>query len=74
MIEATFDANIETNYQLKKSGNGVYAFVLKGDFIIEGQELSNRDGYGIWETNIITIESLSENSEILLMEVPMTLS
>lgn len=70
----TFDANIETNYQFKKSGNGVYAFVLKGDFMIEGQELSNRDGFGIWETNIITIESLSENSEILLMEVPMTLS
>ena len=69
-----FNPNIETNYQLKKSGNGVYAFVLKGDFIIEGQELSNRDGFGVWETNIITIEALSENSEILLMEVPMTLS
>jgi len=35
----TFDANIETNYQFKKSGNGVYAFVLKGDFMIEGKNL-----------------------------------
>jgi len=70
----TFDANIETNYQFKKSGNGVYAFVLKGDFIIEGQELSNRDGFGIWETNEIKIISKTGGSEILLMEVPMTLS
>jgi redox-sensitive bicupin YhaK (pirin superfamily) len=70
----TFDANIQTEYQFKKAGNGVYAFVLKGNFIIEGQELSNRDGYGIWDTNTITIESGSEDSEILLMEVPMMLS
>lgn len=70
----TFDANIQTEYQFKKAGNGVYAFVLKGNFIIEGQELSNRDGYGIWDTNTITIESVSEDSEILLMEVPMMLS
>ncbi len=69
----TFEANIQTEYQFKKAGNGVYAFVLKGDFIIEGQKLGNRDGFGIWETNIISIESLSEDSEILLMEVPMTL-
>ena len=69
----TFDANIETNYQLKKSGNGVYAFVLKGDFMIEGQELGHRDGFGIWETNEIQILSKTEGSEILLMEVPMTL-
>ncbi len=70
----TYDANIQTEYQFKKAGNGVYAFVLKGNFIIEGQELSNRDGYGIWDTNTITIESGSEDSEILLMEVPMMLS
>ncbi len=70
----TFDANIQTEYQFKKAGNGVYAFVLKGNFIIEGQELCNRDGYGIWDTNTITIESGSEDSEILLMEVPMMLS
>ncbi len=69
-----FDANIQTEYQFKKAGNGVYAFVLKGNFIIDGQELSNRDGYGIWDTNTITIESVSEDSEILLMEVPMMLS
>ena len=70
----TFDANIQTEYQIKKAGNGVYAFVLKGNFIIEGQELSIRDGYGIWDTKTITIESGSEDSEILLMEVPMMLS
>ena len=70
----TFDANIQTEYQFKKAGNGVYAFVLKGDFIIEGQRLSARDGFGIWDTNNIAIESLSNNSEILFMEVPMMLA
>ncbi|MFN7280246.1 MAG: pirin family protein [bacterium] len=58
-------------YSMKKTGNGVYAFVLSGSFHIEGFELDSRDGLGIWDTEGFTLRSNSDGSEILLMEVPM---
>jgi redox-sensitive bicupin YhaK (pirin superfamily) len=67
----TFDKEVEQTYQIKKPGNGVYAFVLKGGFLVEGQQLENRDGLGIWDTEMFTIQSNEQGSEILLMEVPM---
>ncbi|KQT18493.1 pirin [Chryseobacterium sp. Leaf404] len=68
-----FEKNIETNYQIRKKGNGVYAFILKGSAEIEGQELEKRDGFGVWEISDLNIRSTSDNTEILLMEVPMTM-
>lgn len=68
-----FDKDVETNYQLKKSGNGIYAFVLEGEFTIGDIPLQKRDGLGIWDTNSIAIKAVSEKAEILLMEVPMSL-
>jgi redox-sensitive bicupin YhaK (pirin superfamily) len=68
-----FDKDFSTLYQLKKKGNGVYAFVLNGDFTIGGVELNQRDGLGIWDTNSFSIQANSEGAEILLMEVPMQL-
>jgi redox-sensitive bicupin YhaK (pirin superfamily) len=64
------DKGFSTSYQVKKKGNGVYAFVLKGELNIEGKQLSARDGLGIWDTESISIKAEAE-SEILLMEVPM---
>ena len=69
----TFDNSKSTEYKLRKNGNGVYAFILSGDFTIEGQPLSARDGFGIWDTDSINIKSNSQGAEILLMEVPMKL-
>jgi redox-sensitive bicupin YhaK (pirin superfamily) len=68
-----FDKDFSTSYQLKKPGNGIYAFVLKGDFTIGNIALNERDGLGIWDTNGIKITANSANAEILLMEVPMKL-
>ena len=68
-----FDKDFSTSYQLKKKGNGVYAFVLNGDFTIGGVELNQRDGLGIWDANSFSIQANSEGAEILLMEVPMQL-
>ncbi|GAA4371993.1 pirin family protein [Hymenobacter koreensis] len=65
-----FDAGHSTEYQVKKPGNGVYAFVLEGDVTINGQTLHRRDGFGIWETDRFDIKADS-NAELLLMEVPM---
>jgi len=69
----TFDKDFSTAYQLKKAGNGIYAFVLKGDFSIGTIALNARDGLGIWDANEIVITAHSAGAEILLMEVPMVL-
>ncbi len=68
-----FDKGINTEYKLKKDGNGIYAFVLEGDFTIGNIALNRRDGLGIWDTDAITLKADSQDAEILLMEVPMAL-
>jgi redox-sensitive bicupin YhaK (pirin superfamily) len=67
----TFDNGVAAKYAIKKPGNGVYAFVLKGKFNLDGIDIENRDGLGIWETEAFMLTSSAEGSEILLMEVPM---
>lgn len=67
----TFDNGAAAKYTIKKPGNGVYAFVLKGKFNLNGIDIENRDGLGIWETEAFMLTSSEEGSEILLMEVPM---
>jgi quercetin 2,3-dioxygenase len=69
---ADFDAGKTAEYQVHKAGNGVYAFVLKGEVSINGQALNTRDGLGIWDTDKFSIEA-SSDAEFLLMEVPMEL-
>jgi len=69
----TFDQDFSAAYELKKNGNGIYAFVLKGDFTIGNIALNERDGLGIWDTNTIQITANSKDAEILLMEVPMSM-
>lgn len=65
-----FDAGSGAEYDLKKVGNGVYAFVLEGNVTINGQPLHRRDGLGLWDTDRLQI-SADSSAEILLMEVPM---
>lgn len=67
-----FDKDFKIDYEIKKKGNGVYAFVISGDFTIEGIALNSRDGLGIWDTNKISLNANSQDAEILLMEVPMS--
>lgn len=50
--------------------NGVYAFVIEGNVIINGQPLAKRDGFGIWDIENLDITADS-HTELLLMEVPM---
>jgi len=66
----TFDKGFSTDYKLKAKGNGVYAFILKGDATINDQVLSTRDGFGIWDVDSFSIKA-DTDAEILLMEVPM---
>ena len=64
------DKDFSTTYELKDKTNGVYAFVIDGDVIINGEQLNSRDGLGISETDKLDIKTNSE-AELLLMEVPM---
>ena len=66
----TLDKGNKQNYQIRKKGNGVYAFAITGEVTIAGQPLSARDGLGMWDIDQFDIVAGS-NSEILLMEVPM---
>ena len=44
-----------TDYNIKKTGNGVYAFILEGDVTVDGQKLNKRDGIGISDTDKISM-------------------
>ncbi len=68
-----FDQGKMANYSLKKKDNGVYAFVISGNFKVHGVELEPRDGLGIWDIDHFQLEAQTPDSEILLMEVPMTM-
>lgn len=69
----TFDENFAFEYTLNDKLNGVYAFILKGDFNINDQKLNEKDGFGVWDVQKLNIKAKSQGAEILLMEVPMTI-
>lgn len=68
-----FTKDFSTSYQLKKSDNGVYIFVLEGNLEINGQSIGTRDGLGISEVTTIDIKA-STDAQIVLIEIPMSLT
>jgi len=66
-----FDSGRDFEYQLKRKGNGIYLFVIKGSLQAEGQRLEARDALGITGSDVIGIRSLEQDSELLVIEVPM---
>ena len=64
------DKGIALDYNLKKKGNGLYIFVIKGSVKVDDQQLEERDGLGIIDFENVRFEATSD-TEILLMEVPM---
>ena len=69
-----FPAGEKANYTVKRPGNGVYAFVIEGSATVQGQPLGRRDGLGVWDVEQLDITFGPEGGELLLMDVPMTLS
>ena len=65
-----FDKEMSLDYNIKKEGNGVYAFVIKGDVTINCEKLETRDGLGIWDTDKLDIQ-VTKGAELLLLEIPM---
>lgn len=64
------EKGVERDYAIKAPGNGLYAFVIKGGVTIAGQSLNARDGFGIWDTEQVSVKADS-NAKVLLMDVPM---
>lgn len=67
----SFDKDVTSLYDIKRKNNGVYAFVLNGDFNVNGFDLKTRDGLGLWNTDQLTVKASSSGAEMLLMDVPM---
>ena len=65
-----FEAGVEKKYEIKKEGNGLYAFVISGIITIDGQELETRDGLGITDFKTLDIKATTD-AKFLLMEIPM---
>ncbi|WP_106829864.1 pirin family protein [Parabacteroides pacaensis] len=60
-------------YKMHKGENGVYIFVIEGEIKLDEElTLSRRDGAGIFDTEGFCFQAMKE-SEVLLMEVPMSL-
>ncbi len=66
-----FDQDFSVDYSIKKEGNGLYVFVLSGEFEVDGQVVQSRDGLGIRQASDVSFKALSPGAEVLLMEVPM---
>lgn len=70
---ANFDKDTSRYYQIKKSGNGVYVFVIKGSANIGDRQLGERDGLGIWDADGFELTA-TRDAQILLMDVPMDIA
>lgn len=66
-----FNENIAGEYAVKKAGNGIYVFVIQGEISIDDEILNTRDGMGIWDTDVIRFKTLTADTQVLLMDVPM---
>ncbi|KIO77793.1 pirin [Pedobacter lusitanus] len=60
----------QVDYNFQRKGNGAYIFVLEGEIEVNGQLLSKRDGFGIWDTDSFSVKA-SSAAEFLIMDVPM---
>jgi len=67
---AKIDSGKEINYSVNSKGNGVYVFIIEGDVTIDGQSFERRDGIGIEDAEMISINAVKE-SYVLAIEVPM---
>ena len=71
---AKYDANKEFSLEVEDpKNNGIYLFLLNGSIEVDGKKLETRDAIGVWETDKVTIKT-NDNSEFLIIEVPMNLN
>ncbi|MBM3919514.1 MAG: pirin family protein [Sphingomonadales bacterium] len=71
-----FDEGARISYPKRIASNGIYSIVIEGRFLVDGVELDRRDGLGIKhaESSEISITAQAPDSELLLLELPMSIS
>ncbi len=65
-----FDKAQTGSYSLQNPENGLFGFVINGAFQFENQRIETRDGLSLVGIQSAEFEALSENSLLLIMEVP----
>jgi redox-sensitive bicupin YhaK (pirin superfamily) len=65
-----FEAGQQLNYAIKTPGNGAYIFIIEGAAKINGQVLNKRDAIGVYDTNLLIIET-EAFTRLLIMDIPM---
>lgn len=65
------NSDFATDYRFKKQGNGVYLMIVYGQAEIAGEILNQRDAIEITETDSFSIKVLKEETQVLIMEIPM---
>lgn len=66
----SIDKSENVKYNIRHKASGLYVFVLNGSIEIDGINLEKRDAIGLDELESINVKA-NENSEVLLIEVPM---
>ena len=64
----TLSANHKVSYHLHKPHTGVFFFFIECNVDIADENLTRRDGIGIWDTESIIIKT-NEESQVLAIEV-----
>lgn len=69
-----YDGRTNANYQLNKTENGIFAFVIAGAFEVQDRLLHPKDALALWnlaelENGVVEFEALSNDAILLLFEV-----
>jgi quercetin 2,3-dioxygenase len=65
-----FDARKSAFYNLKKSKNYIFAFVINGVFEFQNRLIEKGDSLSFKEFEVVEFEALSENAILLILEIP----
>jgi redox-sensitive bicupin YhaK (pirin superfamily) len=65
-----FDGREEAVHKISRPGNGLFAFVIEGEFEVQYRLLQPGDSLGLWEIDQVELEALSNNAIILIVEMP----
>jgi redox-sensitive bicupin YhaK (pirin superfamily) len=68
---AYVEQNNQLKYSLKKSGNGIYLFVISGLIKVNNQELVIRDAIALWDIEEDILIEAIQDTEFILIEVPL---
>lgn len=72
LYRGVFDTDTSLSYKMQNNKNGLFVMVISGSFNVEDTILSPRDAIGIEDVESVELTSLSADSDILLIEVPMS--